>query len=104
MWMDGVTRKARFDITGERSFGCPVGCNGCQCDEYPFAATLNGASFDDGVRVSVKYVEGKDNNDSGRPSGNFYRRERILDFNSYPLNGPLVLGDKFWVYAGEVKP
>jgi hypothetical protein len=75
----------------------------CQCDEYPFNSTWQGASFEPNT-TSVKWINGKQNERAG--SGNltgWYRTQRILDFTEQPSfgipAGPNVLNDFFWVYV-----
>ena len=68
----------------------------CQCDEYPFASTWNGAAYDR-MHTSVQLIWGSDNNQSGggRLNG-FYTRERLLDFALNPT-GNHGDNDYFWV-------
>ncbi|MGZ2748114.1 NucA/NucB deoxyribonuclease domain-containing protein [Burkholderia stagnalis] len=48
----------------------------CDCDEYPFAATQEGARSND---VSVKRIDASDNRRAGAFLGNFYLNQRVLD-------------------------
>ncbi|MCU9953415.1 NucA/NucB deoxyribonuclease domain-containing protein [Burkholderia sp. BKH01] len=57
----------------------------CDCDEYPFASTGQGA---DGNEVSVKRIDASDNRRAGALLGNFYLNQRVLD------------GEKFYVDVG----
>jgi hypothetical protein len=83
-----------------KSPSCELSASGCQRDEFPFASTFNGAFFAPD-RTSAKLVNGPDNENSGRPLGNFYVRERVLDFNQYPVVGPRANGTLFWVFIDE---
>lgn len=58
----------------------------CDCDEYPFAATNQGAA---GGRFSVKRIDASDNRRAGALLGNFFSAQRVLD------------GDEFYV---DVEP
>ncbi|WP_244120261.1 NucA/NucB deoxyribonuclease domain-containing protein [Burkholderia gladioli] len=58
----------------------------CDCDEYPFAATNEGAAFGN---VSVKRIDASDNRRAGAFLGNFYLNQRVLD------------GDPFFVEVGS---
>jgi plastocyanin len=85
-----------------KTLRCQISVSGCEHDEFPFASTFNGAAFARD-RTSVKLVEGTDNQRGGTPIGNFYVRERVLDFNSYPLVTPRVDGTLFWVFIDETE-
>jgi hypothetical protein len=79
---------------------CTLNPTDCQRDEFPFASTFNGAFFAPN-RTSAKLVNGLDNGNSGRPLGNFYIRERVLDFNTYPIDWPRADGTRFWVFIDD---
>ncbi|TAM49667.1 MAG: hypothetical protein EPN57_24730 [Paraburkholderia sp.] len=48
----------------------------CNCDEYPFASTNEGASR---AAFSVKRIDSADNQQAGTRLGNFYTSQRVLD-------------------------
>ncbi|AXF25278.1 hypothetical protein CUJ89_30130 [Burkholderia pyrrocinia] len=52
----------------------------CDCDEYPFASTEEGASRDD---ASVKRIDASDNRRAGAFLGNFYLNQRVLDAEKF---------------------
>lgn len=58
---------------------------GCQCDEYPFAATRQGGSNLSNPGVSVRMITGGDNMKAGQLLGTFYTQQRVID------------GDEFYV-------
>ncbi|TCW78639.1 hypothetical protein C5O80_30440 [Burkholderia sp. SRS-46] len=58
----------------------------CDCDEYPFAATNEGAATG---KFSVKRIDASDNRRAGAFLGDFFRAQRVLD------------GDEFYV---DVEP
>jgi hypothetical protein len=59
---------------------------GLNCDEYPFAATNQGASVVPESSMAVRYIPGEDNQKVGRRLGNFFCTvARVLD------------GEQFWV-------
>ena len=60
--------------------------SGCDCDEYPFAATHQGAASG---RFSVRRIDPSDNRRAGAFLGDFFRAQRVLD------------GDEFYV---DVEP
>lgn len=62
----------------------------CDCDEYPFASTEQGASND--PEVSVKRIDASDNRRAGAFLGNFYLNQRVLD------------QEKFYVDVGSQQP
>lgn len=66
---------------------------GCDCDEYPFASTWNGAYFqiDTG---SARYVNSAQNQAAGGRIGNFYQRERVIDLSTSQNPNQ---GEAFWV-------
>lgn len=73
----------------------------CQCDEYPFNATYQGAFYAPET-TSVKWINGSQNLKAGGGKlSNFYRDQRLLDFGEYLSSGepPLSSGlsDLFWV-------
>ncbi|KGW74899.1 deoxyribonuclease NucA/NucB family protein [Burkholderia pseudomallei MSHR2990] len=52
----------------------------CDCDEYPFASTEQGASREE---VSVKRIDASDNRRAGAFLGNFYLSQRVLDAEKF---------------------
>ncbi|WP_236860916.1 NucA/NucB deoxyribonuclease domain-containing protein [Burkholderia sp. MSMB617WGS] len=52
----------------------------CDCDEYPFAATQEGARDNE---VSVKRIDASDNRRAGAYLGNFYLNQRVLDSEEF---------------------
>jgi hypothetical protein len=56
----------------------------CQCDEYPFAASREGAAFNP-EGTSVRYIQGGENTSGGGQLIGFLKRERVFR------------GEKFWV-------
>jgi hypothetical protein len=81
----------------------------CDCDEYPFKSSWNGARFNR-ESTSARYVNGTQNREIGRRLGRFYQAERILDVTPdpgipYTLDNeaqslvPRVGGDDFWVHV-----
>jgi hypothetical protein len=97
------------------SSSCPNGKGGpekCQCDEYPFASTYEGAFFLPST-TSAKFVRGSDNGSGGAKLVASYNSMRIIDL-SYDLNNGLGSnvdplsgfvrvsgGDSFWVAVEE---
>ena len=89
------------------SASCQANPAGCQCDEYPFAATWNGGFFSPNS-TSVKSIRGLQNTTAGGFSSGFYLTERVLDLTVYdgsPTATPYDLsqersraGDNFWVH------
>jgi hypothetical protein len=84
------------------------GSAGCQCDEYPFGSTWNGA-WANRATTSVRYIVGEQNKGGGDQLVRFYQAERLLDFTVDPkiifnLGNealsipPRVGGDDFWVH------
>jgi hypothetical protein len=75
---------------------CAGGGAGCQCDEYPFAATWNGGYFQPDT-TSVKRINGTHNKKAGDQFGSFLQRQRVVDLTSpeSPTQGD---GDDFWVH------
>ena len=58
----------------------------CDCDEYPFASTRNGAALADVPReahYSVRRLNSIDNQSSGQKLGAMYLRERVIDRNGF---------------------
>ncbi|MFD1972422.1 NucA/NucB deoxyribonuclease domain-containing protein [Trinickia caryophylli] len=49
----------------------------CDCDEYPFASTQDGASRRSDA--SVKKIDSSDNRRTGSRLGHFYAGQRVLD-------------------------
>lgn len=74
---------------------------GCQCDEYPFNASYQGAAYLPDV-TSVKWINGVQNNNAGGVTfKNWYNRERVLDLGSDRQSGLPSAGssDYFWVHV-----
>lgn len=81
---------------------------GCDCDEYPFASTYQGA-FENRLTTSAKFVLSEDNQAVGRALGRFYVQQRVVDL-SYGTGVAGVAtdpyrsfvrddrGDLFWVH------
>ncbi|WP_327258108.1 NucA/NucB deoxyribonuclease domain-containing protein [Streptomyces sp. NBC_01244] len=64
--------------------GTPVGK---ECDEYPFASTMEGAGLGDG-NFSVRYVTSSDNNTAGQWLATWYKDERVINREGfYPIIG-----------------
>lgn len=69
----------------KRHFGADYAKGGKQCDEYPFAATYQGAahfSYDPEVKkfnYSVKPIDGKENEAGGLLLKSFYAKNRLID-------------------------
>ncbi|MFI5987446.1 NucA/NucB deoxyribonuclease domain-containing protein [Streptomyces sp. NPDC051555] len=64
--------------------GTPVGK---ECDEYPFASTMEGAGLGDG-NFSVRYVTASDNNTAGQWLATWYKDERVINREGfYPIIG-----------------
>ncbi|MFI1094469.1 NucA/NucB deoxyribonuclease domain-containing protein [Streptomyces sp. NPDC020917] len=60
------------------------------CDEYPFASTLEGAANWGNFRnYVVKPIGSKDNQDAGTQLGEFYAEQRILGDNG--INDPFYV-------------
>nr|WP_174505867.1 NucA/NucB deoxyribonuclease domain-containing protein [Acinetobacter sp. Marseille-Q1620] len=57
----------------------------CDCDEYPFAATNQGADSSGG-NVSVKKIDPSDNRRAGAYLGSFFNQERVLDGDEFYVN------------------
>ncbi|WP_256990616.1 NucA/NucB deoxyribonuclease domain-containing protein [Burkholderia sp. HI2714] len=52
----------------------------CDCDEYPFAATNQGAKTG---AFSVKRIDASDNRRAGAFLGDFFRAQRVLDADEF---------------------
>jgi hypothetical protein len=63
-----------------------------ECDEFPFASTLEGAGFGDG-NFSVKYVNNRQNERAGGILSGYYGWDRVLRDDNL-ADGTL---DEFWV-------
>lgn len=62
----------------------------CTCDEYPFAATVQGAAnFPDAT--SVRFINGVQNSTSGGKFSGFLEAQRLFDHR--------VVADDFWVFV-----
>ncbi|MFI7005542.1 NucA/NucB deoxyribonuclease domain-containing protein [Streptomyces sp. NPDC050145] len=59
-------------------YGSDYATRGLDCDEYPFASTLQGAAAGDN-RYSARALDSADNQTAGRRLGQFYDRQRVLD-------------------------
>lgn len=87
-----------------KSFSCALDPQKCQCDEYPFNSTWQGAAYERST-TSVKLINGRQNlNAGGTTLTNFYKYQRLLDLADYgPLGNTLPLNggssDFFWVYV-----
>jgi hypothetical protein len=87
-----------------KSFSCALDPQKCQCDEYPFNSTWQGAAYERSS-TSVKLINGRQNlNAGGTTLTNFYKYQRLLDLADYgPLGKTLPLNggssDYFWVYV-----
>lgn len=57
----------------------------CDCDEYPFASTIEGARGKSDNEFSVRRISSSDNQLAGSKLGGFYLKQRVID------------NDKFWV-------
>ena len=73
----------------------------CDCDEYPFAATWNGA-WSNSATTSARNVSRPNNRKGGTRLLQFYQAERILDFT--PDSGAASIparvgGDDFWLHV-----
>ncbi|SEH02346.1 Deoxyribonuclease NucA/NucB [Nonomuraea solani] len=56
--------------------------NDLNCDEYPFATTLEGAASTE-WDFSIRAIKAKDNQDQGNALGRFYAQFRVGDENSF---------------------
>jgi hypothetical protein len=77
------------------SASCATNNAGCQCDEYPYATTWNGAAFDP-AGTSVRIIQGTSNGAGGNRHQRFLQSERILDFTDSDTSPPS--GENFWVH------
>ena len=76
---------------------------GCDCDEFPFNATWQGAEFVPN-RTSVKWINRAQNiNAGGGKLTGFFTTQRVLDLSPYPAGfttlPPYSAGDNFWVFV-----
>jgi hypothetical protein len=55
----------------------------CNCDEYPFASTNEGASRG---QFSVKRIDAKDNQRAGARLGNFFTSQRVIEDEKFYVN------------------
>ena len=78
------------------SASCQQNATGCQCDEYPYASTYNGASFDE-PGTSVRIIRGNNNGVGGTRHQQFLQAERVLDFTQDETSTPG--GETFWVHV-----
>lgn len=74
---------------------CQQNPTGCQCDEYPYASTYNGASFDE-PGTSVRIIRGNNNGVGGTRHQQFLQAERVLDFTENETSTPG--GENFWIH------
>jgi hypothetical protein len=80
-----------------QSASCATDPPKCNCDEYPFASTWDGASQNSN-RTSTKQISGADNRAAGNGNlGWFYAKQRVLDRSLDELTN--LGGDRFWVYV-----
>lgn len=106
-----------INLAPRASASCPNGrAGGCQCDEYPFASTYEGAWSvladlpvqEVPVTASAKFILGPQNEKAGTDLGLFYHRQRVIDTSTPTgqtgtLQDPTVEfnrdygGDPFWV-------
>lgn len=107
-----------INVAPRASTSCPSGGTGgaCQCDEYPFASTYEGAfSVMPNLPVSevpntasAKYILRGHNSTAGSALGDFYLKQRVLDLSTLtgqpgPPSNPdptytrIYGGDSFWV-------
>jgi hypothetical protein len=77
------------------SASCQQNSQGCECDEYPYASTYNGASFD-ASGTSVRIIKGNNNGVGGLRHLQFLQAERVLDFTATEASEPN--GESFWVH------
>ena len=96
--------RRRMTESSIRPGGTNSNAPGCECDEYPFNSTWQGAAFAPNT-TSVKWINGKQNQNAGREKlSNWYRTERLLDLANYPADGVTLpsgggSSDFFWVYG-----
>lgn len=83
----------------------------CQCDEYPFASTYQGA-FELPSTTSAKYILSAHNAKGGNDLLTFYRQQRVIDrsyetgqpgtrVDPYPAFVREYGGDAFWVHVTQ---
>jgi hypothetical protein len=77
------------------SASCQQSGAGCECDEYPYASTWNGAAFDL-AGTSVRIIRGNNNGIGGTRHQQFLQAERVLDFTETETAGPN--GENLWVH------
>jgi hypothetical protein len=77
------------------SASCQQNLTGCQCDEYPYASTWNGAFFDR-PGTSVRFIRGPDNRNGGTKHQQFLQAERVLDLTVTETSS--ANGENFWVH------
>ena len=86
----------------------PTGGGSCDCDEYPFGTTWNGA-WAGRTTALARYIDLKQNRVGGTRLVSFYQAERVLDYTANPgitftlENAALSIppragGDDFWVH------
>ncbi|WP_329460984.1 NucA/NucB deoxyribonuclease domain-containing protein [Streptomyces sp. NBC_01431] len=63
--------------------------NGLECDEFPFASTLEGATLDD--NFSVEAIPGADNSSGGGVMNAFYSYRRIIGDDTDKVNDPFFV-------------
>jgi hypothetical protein len=63
--------------------------DGLECDEFPFATTLEGATTDD--NFSVEAIPGADNASGGGVMSNFYTYRRIIGDDTDKVNDPFFV-------------
>ncbi|MBY4949569.1 hypothetical protein K6V92_23475 [Cupriavidus respiraculi] len=93
----------------QHSASCPnERADPCDCDEYPFASTYEGA-FAGRTTTSARFVSRTDNRAVGSALADFYARQRVIDmsyetgqrgtlknpYSSFVFDGS---GDAFWVH------
>ena len=64
----------------------------CQCDEFPYKSTTNGAATNPGT-TSVRIISAEHNEEAGRQYGKFLVDQRVLP------QGTTANYDPFWVYV-----
>jgi hypothetical protein len=88
----------------KKSFSCSADPRNCECDEYPFNSTWQGAAYERST-TSVKLINGDQNlNAGGGDLTKFYRNQRLLDLADYGPSGTTLptdggSSDYFWVYV-----
>jgi len=75
----GLTSEATITLTTDPDD--PPGP--CNCDEYPFASTREGASR---ASFSVKRIDALDNQRAGARLGNFFTSQRVIDGDTFYVN------------------